>query len=160
MTNGKPQTWEDVVGKMPGLLCKLKSDTPRNRNSRDFPQRGIYAFYENGRPIYVGRTNRMKQRILDHGRPSSAHNSASFAFLLAIEQAREQGIDCAARSRNELEQDPKFAPLFSAAKERVSRMGIRVVAIDDAVEQTLFEVYAALQLGTMRPGGYNNFENH
>ncbi len=161
MTNRKPQTWKDIVGKMPELLCKLKSDTPRNRNSRDFPQRGIYAFYENGRPIYVGRTNRMKQRILDHGRPSSTHNSASFAFLMAVEKASMQGIDCANHSRNELEQDPKFAPLFSAAKERVRRMGIRVVAIDDAVEQTLFEVYAALQLGTMRQqGGYNDFENH
>ena len=57
--------------------------------------------------------------------------------------------------------DPGFAPLFVAAKDRVSRMGVRFVAIDDAIEQTLFEVYAALVLGTTRQqGGYNDFENH
>ena len=160
MTNHKPQTWEDVVDKMPALLRELESDNLKSRNSQDFPQRGIYVFYENDSPVYVGRTNGMKKRILEHGRPGSMQN-ASFAFLLAVEQAEAQGIDCAARNRNELARNREFAPLFTAAKERVSQMGVRAVAIDDAVEQTLFEVYAAVQLGTMRQqGGYNDFENH
>ena len=162
MTNCRPQTWEDVVGEMPRLLQDLESGEMRQRIPLGkVPQKGIYVFYENDRPIYVGRTNRMRLRILEHGRASSTHNSASFAFLLAVEQAEKKGMDCKNRNRNELEQDPKFAPLFTAAKERVRRMGIRVVAIDDAVEQTLFEVYAAMSLGTMRQqGGYNDFENH
>ncbi len=35
-------------------------------------------------------------------------------------------------------------------------MSIRFVAVDSAVEQTIFEVYAALALATP----YNSFENH
>jgi hypothetical protein len=46
--------------------------------------------------------------------------------------------------------------LFLHAKERVSRMTVRVIEITDPIEQTLFEVYAALALGTV----YNVFENH
>ena len=161
MTNRNLQDWDNVADKMPQLLKTLQSGSLRNRNSRDFPQSGIYVFYENGYPVYAGRTNRMKQRILEHGRRSSPHNSASFAFLLAVEQAETQGIDCENRNRNELGQDPEFAVLFYAAKERVRQMGVRFVAIDDAIDQTLFEVYAALALGTTRAqGGYNDFDNH
>ena len=161
MTNRQPQIWDNAVGRMPTLLQCLRDSNLRDRTFRGFPQRGIYVFYENGCPIYVGRTNRMNDRILEHGRRSSPHNSASFAFLLAVEQAEAQGIDCANRSRSELENYPAFAPLFDAAKKRVRQMGIRFVAIDDAIEQTLFEVYAAPALGTTRQqGGYNDFENH
>ena len=40
-------------------------------------------------------------------------------------------------------------------------MKIRVAAVTDAIEQTLFEVYAALELGTTRQqNGCNDFENH
>ena len=161
MANHQPQTWDSVSGEMPNLMQALQGSNLRDRNFRGFPQRGIYVFYENDRPIYVGRTNRMRLRILEHGRPSSTHNSASFAFLLAVERAEAQGIDCENRSRGELENEQRCKPLFAAAKDRVSRMGIRCVAIDDAIEQTVFEVYAAIGLGTTRKqGGYNRFDNH
>jgi len=40
-------------------------------------------------------------------------------------------------------------------------MNIRAIEVTDAVEQTVLEVYAALNLGTTRQqGGYNNFEAH
>ena len=40
-------------------------------------------------------------------------------------------------------------------------MGIRVVEVNDPIEQVVFEVYAALELGTTREqGGFNDFENH
>ena len=41
------------------------------------PQRGIY---ENDAPVYVGRSKRMRKRLLEHSRPSSMHNSATFAL--------------------------------------------------------------------------------
>ena len=46
------------------------------------PQRGVYVLYENGKPIYVGRSNAMRRRIREHGADSSDRHSATFAFRL------------------------------------------------------------------------------
>lgn len=157
-------TWQDVVDRMPGLLTKLNGDGLRNRdNLGELPDRGVYVFYENTepKPVYVGRSNKMRERIQQHGRNSSRHNSASFAFLLAVDSAQKQGIDCRSRSREDLESDEKFSPWFSDAKQRVRQMQCRVVEVTDAIEQAVFEIYAALALGTTRDqGGYNDFETH
>lgn len=157
-------TWQDVVDRMPELLTKLNGDGLRNRdNLGELPDRGVYVFYENTKPkpVYVGRSNKMRERIQQHGRNSSKHNSASFAFLLAVDSAQEQGIDCQSRSRAELERDKEFKPLFSDAKQRIQQMQCRVVEVTDAIEQAVFEIYAALELGTTRDqGGYNDFETH
>lgn len=68
-----------------------------------------------------------------------------------------------ALSRDKLQRDPEFKKLFDATKEGVRSMGIRVVEVDDPIEQAVFEVYAALELGTTRGRGqvgFNDFENH
>lgn len=61
------------------------------------------------------------------------------------------------KSRAELEKDPTFASLFSEAKERVSRMGVRGIEIDNPFIQTLFEVYTTIALKTTE---YNVFDTH
>ena len=179
-TNERLQRWESVSGRMPGLLKKLKSSdllhrdgNGKTRDKQDrllehFPGRGIYVFYENCKPLYVGRSgrkggkpDRMRERIYEHCRKSSTHNSASFAFLLAVETAQKQKIDCKTPTRDELQNTPKFIPHFVAAKKRVKGMQFRVVEVTDPIEQTVFEVYAAVMLGTtVQQGGYNDFENH
>ncbi len=88
-------------------------------------------------------------------RPSSRSNSASFAFRLALDDAKGKGIDID-KPRGVLEADPDFQPFFLAAKERVSNMQIKYIELEDPIEQTIFEVYAAESLGTP----YNSFENH
>jgi hypothetical protein len=50
---------------------------------KDIPQAGIHLFSEGGFNLFVGRSNRMRQRLQEHCRPSSTHNSAPFAFKLA-----------------------------------------------------------------------------
>ena len=165
MTDRKPQTWDDVVGKMPGLLCKLKSDRLRCRAAiGKLPERGIYVFYEDGKPIYVGRTNDMRRRIREHG-SRNATKAATFAYLIAKKELKAKGIvpeakpgKPASRITNaDVENHPD---IIRAAGKRVCKMQFRVVKVTDPIEQTLFEVYAALQLGTMQQGGYNDFENH
>lgn len=146
-----------LIDKLPVLFETLVNAglKPWN-NLGPLPQNGIYVFYENGRPIYVGRSNRMKDRIKEHGRPSSTHNSAPFAFNLAKKVAKEKDVDVS-RRRRELEKDPIFSGLFLKAKERVSRMSVKVIEVDNPVIQTLLEVYAALSLGTTE---YNDFDTH
>ena len=165
MFENAPQTWEAVAGRLPILLNQLTGSNPIVRDKQGgiptVPQKGIYTFYESDKLLYVGRSDRIRERILEHGRPSSLHNSATFAFLLAMEIAECAGIDCAGKTRDDLQIAGDFKPLFDQAKRRVRNMAIKVVGVDDAIEQSVFEVYAALYLKTTRAhGGYNDFENH
>ena len=164
-----PQTWESVADRMPALLSELKSDNLRSRDALGkLPEQGIYVFYENRKPLYVGRTGRkggrptrMRERIHEHSQEKAGHNKAALAFRMAERRAAKRGIKRGSRSRSDFQKDKEFKPFFDKAKAEVHEMNIRVVEINDAIEQTVFEVYAALQLGTTVPqGGFNDFENH
>ena len=149
--------FNQVIANMQPLLDEMLATAPLSRDHlRNIPERGIYVFYEREQPIYVGRSNRLRQRLLEHGRPSSRHNSATFAFNLAMEAATEGGNTIPDATRTEIENIPRFSSLYSQAKGRVAAMKIRVVEITDPIEQTIFEVYAALALDTT----YNDFDTH
>jgi len=148
--------FKELVDQLPSLLEQLLNSPLKPwGNLGSLPQKGIYVFFERGHPVYVGRTNRMGERIKEHGRRSSI-NSATFAFKLAKEAAKRKEIDLS-KQRVELAEDPNFAKLFSEAKERVSRMSVRVIEIDAPIIQTLFEVYASIALKTTK---YNDFDTH
>lgn len=148
--------FDQIVAEMPHLLLRLQEAELLSRDDlRGIPERGVYVLYEDGKPIYVGRSNRLRNRLLEHSRQSSTHNSAPFAFNLAKEKADRRGIDTS-QARNQLERNPAFKDLFTQAKKRVSLMRIRTVQIENPVMQTLFEVYAALALKTP----YNDFDTH
>ncbi len=123
----------------------------------DAPQSGIYLFSENSQNLYVGRTNTIRKRLQSHCRPSSGHNSATFAFRLAREITgqtvatyREHG------SRLHLENDPVFSPIFVDQKARVRNMDVRYVSELDPMRQALLEMYVSVSLQTP----HNNFDNH
>ena len=147
--------FSELVEEMPELLQNLESQHPRTiDNLKGLPQRGVYIFYEEHKALYVGRSNRVVDRIREHCRESSRHNSATFAFNLAKE---EMGLGQKTRvPRKELEKAPGFDKAFWEARKRVSEMKIRVVQIDDQVTQALFEIYAALAL----EAPYNDFSTH
>lgn len=150
------EQFKEIIDQLPGLLERLVNSPPKPRsNLGSLPQKGIYVFFENEHPIYVGRTNRMKDRIKEHGRPSSTNYSAPFAFNLAKKTAVRKGIDVS-KPRIELEKNSTFANLFFEAKEKISRMSVRVIKIDDPITQTLFEVYASVELNTE----FNDFNTH
>jgi excinuclease UvrABC nuclease subunit len=65
-----------VIGIKPGALT-VDTSMPT------IPSKGVYVFYEDNKPIYVGRSNRMRKRIKEHFAISSTHHSATFAFKLA-----------------------------------------------------------------------------
>lgn len=121
------------------------------------PARGIYLFSEGPDHLYVGRTNRLRQRLQNHCLHSGTHFTATFAFRIA---RRDTGQVTAtytkAGSREALIRDPEFASAFEVAKRRVAAMDIRYVEEPDATRQALLEIYAATVLGTP----YNDFDNH
>jgi hypothetical protein len=149
--------WNDLVKRMPILLNQLTSQPLRPWDDRGIlPQKGVYVFYENEKPMYVGRTNNMSSRLNRHGNPSSGHTSATFAFNIARREAIKRGMNVQ-MSRSQLEADPAFSKLYLEAKLRVSRMPVRVIEINDPIVQTLFEVYTAMYLDTRE---YNDFDTH
>jgi hypothetical protein len=148
-----------IDDEMHTLLEKLQKAPLLSRdNLNQIPENGLYAFYENDKPIYVGISgkNRMRKRILGHGRKSGGHNSATFAFNIAKKDAEKRGINIKEK-RYILEQKPEFTELYTLAKDRVSKMQVKGIEIIDPNYRALFEIYAALALNTSE---YNSFETH
>ena len=149
--------FKEIVDKFPGWLDTLQKSPAFSRDQiKNVPNQGIYVFYdEKDRPLYVGRSDRMRIRLLEHSRPSSGHTSATFAFILAIEKM-ENPEKKDKMSRADLQSEPDFSPKYAEAKIKVSKMRVRVKEIKKPVEQALFEIFAAMELNTP----YNVWENH
>ncbi|WP_210514957.1 GIY-YIG nuclease family protein [Hymenobacter terricola] len=153
-------TFATYASALPDLLASLQDCEPATRLelsgriAKETP--GVYVFYDwYDQPQYVGRTRDLRRRLGEHGRDSSSHYSASFAFLRARKVAESDGHDLRGFSRKELANEHEaFRDFFAAAKMTVAEMTIRWVVVPDAVTQALLEVYAALELGTP----FNSFE--
>ncbi|WP_321430686.1 hypothetical protein [uncultured Methanolobus sp.] len=149
--------FQDMINSLPGLQDKLENSRSFKRdNLQGMPECGIYVFYKDEKPLFVGRSDKMKKRIMTQARKGSTHHSAPFAFLLARNKANAKGMDTENKKRDELVKDPMFNELFIQSKEEVSKMSIKCVAVEDPIIQTIFQVYAAMQLDTP----YNKFETH
>lgn len=155
-------TWDNILNELDAKLKLLiESDLIKRSeiNEKINFKKGIYVFYEDSQPIYVGRTNRLKIRLKEHGDLKGSHFSASFAFLLAKHKAKEKNFSLKnpngkTKTRAELENDTEFN--FLNQKERVAKMQFRVIEITDANFQAIFEIYASMKLETL----HNKFDNH
>jgi len=146
--------FDRCIRELPKLMEQLRKEPLLPPNDLpSIPSQGIYVFYEDTTPIYVGRSNNMRRRIKEHCAASSTHHSATFAFKLA--KMQEKGA--VKRTDNALAQDPAFANTFAQKRQTVSKMCVRVIEINDQITQYLFEAYAVLELGTTE---YNDFWTH
>ena len=145
------ETLEPKYQQLVSMIPVKYGDLPRN-----LPKRAIYLFSENGRYLYVGRTNNLRNRLRDHCSPSSRHPSAAFAFRIARHDTGLKATYKSEDSRASLSEHPKFGPAFMSAKLRVGAMDIRYVEESNPVKQALLEIYVATVLETP----YNDFENH
>lgn len=118
--------------------------------------KGVYIFFENDVPVYVGKTDNLARRLSEHARTGSKNNDANFAFKIAKLEWLEQNKLEAKITRKFLEELPEFGDTFKKAKSRVYSMKMKYVHIDDPYEQYLFEFYASLFFKTK----YNDFRNH
>ena len=121
------------------------------------PLECIYLFTENSRPLYVGRTRKLRQRLRNHCGSASGHNQAVFAFKLAREATGRMKAGYSKHdSREVLIANADFSSAFVAAKARIRRMELRFVEEKDPLSQALLEIYASYVLRTP----YNDFETH
>lgn len=124
---------------------------------REMPRKGLYLFSEGQNHLYVGRTNRLRERLRGHCIQSATHFTATFAFRIAREKTGFLKATYKAEgSRASLVNDEVFSPAFFEAKARIAVMDIRYVEENDPVSQALFEIYVATALGTP----FNDFDNH
>lgn len=139
----------------PILVELLDSPTFSLSDLDDVPKKGVYVFYENDAPIYVGRTNRMRERLKEHGAKSSRGESATFALKLLRKKLDDPGRHHPKYPRKVIDSDPGLKEKFAAERERVRNMRVRVIKIESQELQHLFEAYAIICLGTTE---YNSFK--
>lgn len=153
------EEWAALECQLQRLLSRLLASRPYRRGEKPAAPRagGVYLFSDAGRDLYVGQTRNFNQRFGQHTRPSSTHLSAPFAFAIARRQSAERGLAIES-TRAALAAEPDFLALFHLAKRRIGEMDCRFVEIDDPNVRTVFEVYAAVNLHTIRE--YNTFETH
>lgn len=122
----------------------------------DMPKSGVYLFSEGETHLYVGRSNRLRDRYFLHCRPGSRQNQASFAYKLACEALDTFNVHGQSLTRQKRSALPEFALAFEDAKRRIRSMDYRYVAEPDQVNQALLEAYCVISLSTL----YNDFETH
>ncbi len=152
--NGK---FKEMTEKFPGWLDRLQKSPSFTRDEiKKMPNQGIYVFYdEKNRPLYVGRSDRMRTHLFEHSRPGSGNTSGTFAFILATEKLKKTETGNT-KSRNNVELEKDFSEKYEQAKADVAKMRIRVTEILEPAERALFEIYAALELNTP----YNAWETY
>ncbi|MBI1804752.1 MAG: GIY-YIG nuclease family protein [Ignavibacteriae bacterium] len=124
---------------------------------RRMPASGVYLFTERGAHLYVGRSNRLRDRIRRHGAVNSRQNVAAFAFKIARQETRQTEATYRTEgSRKQLAEDPAFAEAFLAAKARIREMNVRFVEETNQLRQAILEIYAAVVLETP----FNDFDTH
>ncbi|KII14796.1 GIY-YIG nuclease family protein [Phaeobacter sp. S60] len=115
----------------------------------------IYIFYENSKPVYVGRTNNLEQRLRAH--VTASHNSASFA--LKRTRKRHQEISKAtyktALSRSEITAHEIYGATFREEINNIKGMNFRFLEIKSHIEQYLTELYVTMALG-LDTDGFDN----
>ena len=147
-----PGTFWDAAEKLRPLMSQLRGGAERKWDDYgEAPRKGVYVLYERGEAIYVGRSNRMRDRLRQHGADSSDRYGATFAFKLLREKLHEPAGTAA-------EIEEAYREEFRRERERVRAMTFRAVPIEDQLEQHLFETYAILELGTYPE--HNDFDTH
>jgi len=152
------ERFKKLVDRMPLLLQSLLERPAIARDDVGIvqvPEKGVYVFFENNKPIYVGRSNRMKKRIKEHSQVSSQY-SATLALRIAKQDILILQKKRRKQTNEQLMKNSVFREKFEAAKDRIARTKIRFIEVKDQDEQALFEIYAALVLDTE----LNDFSTH
>ena len=150
------EAFEKSIGRLQKLFGALDREEIRPLLGTSYPQSpAIYVFFEDKRAIHVGRTNKLRQRILGHR--GQNHYSATFAF----KETRRLTDNLKASykktgSRAALMEDPLFRDEFDKQRDRLSKFGIKFLVVEDPIDQYLLELYAALEYKT----SLTEFDNH
>jgi predicted GIY-YIG superfamily endonuclease len=147
----------ELVSVMDEKADVLLSMNPVTRGNLPPPQQipvsGVYLFSEGDAHLYVGRTRRLRRRLIEHSSPQLL--DAPFAFRLARQEVGKTVATYTKQdSRRTLRTDPTFRAAYRSAIDRIRSMDIRYVEEADPVRQALLEIYVSVV--TQSP--YNEFK--
>jgi len=144
--------FKEYTDKMQSRFQELSEKEPiaRGEIGKDpekVPQQGVYVFYENDIAMYVGRSNRLKERLREHSQ-SRQHYSATLAIKIAKRNMPTLQNEERKPTVKQLMDNEDFKKEFEYARDKIAKMKIRCVKIEDQIEQAMFEIYAHLELDT------------
>lgn len=108
--------------------------------------KAVYALFDGDKACHVGRTRNLERRMRGH--LANSHYSASFAFAQTRIALGVTATYRAGEGRATLLERTDFRDEFNRQRDRIRGMQLRFVQITDPIEQRLFELYAAMELGT------------
>ncbi len=131
----------------------VRGDGPKTiakRHGFDGDISGCYVLMEDWRPIYVGISRHVFERLGQHvGRGD--HLSATLAYRMAADDAPHRKFAAQAMA------DPEFRAVFDSRRAYLLGLQVAVVEIPNPLELYVFEAYAAMELDT---GYWNTFATH
>jgi predicted GIY-YIG superfamily endonuclease len=110
---------------------------------------GLYVILEGERPIYVGISRRVFQRLREHVRGRTQFDGSLPYRIAAARQPHTQ-------SRGAAMKDPAFRAAFDEAKRYLATLHAAVLEIADPTELYLLEVFTAMAFKCE----LNTFETH
>jgi len=139
------RSFQDDVAAIPELFRRLVDSPPvKFRDTSGMKgHAGIYAFFEGGNPVHVGRTRNFGGRLRGH--VTRSHYSASFAFKRTRVQMERRATYKKEGSRAMLMKDPEFFTAFVSQIALIKGMDVRFVEVEDPVRQYLLEIYATIE---------------
>lgn len=139
-----PSPMADFAERGVGAKTLLK----RYGRTKDFS--GCYVLVEKGKPIYVGISRTVFQRLARHVKGTS-HFDATLAYRMS-----ESSMNTP-MTRAERMADDEFGKLFAGKKKDLATLGVAYVEIETALELHVFEPYCAMMLDTCE---WNTFRTH
>ena len=139
------QQFAKITADVPALFRTLAKSTPLKAKAlaSQKGKAGVYAFFENGRAVHVGRTRNLQGRLRGH--TTRSHYSATFAFKRARRALGMLATYKTHGSRAKLVNHATFGPEFDRQIKSVKSMQVRFVEIADPVAQYLLELYAHIE---------------
>ncbi len=140
--------FQEAVADVPrlfGLLSKCEPFIEKGIASQR-GKAGIYVFFEDGKPVHVGRTRNLQARLRGHT-TTNRRAPASFAFKRTRRILKKFATYRPDGSRSALMRDPEFAAEFDRQLASVKSMHVRFVEVGDPIKQYLLELYATLEFG-------------
>lgn len=137
-----------VPMKLFGTFGKGKTAILKNLGlPQDF--KGCYVLIDQDMPIYVGISQTVIQRLLQHVK-GKTHNAASLAYRMAADEVPHKN------TRNVAMTTGAFQDAFTKSKNYLRSLSVAFVEIENPVELYLFELYCAMELDTR----WNTFKTH
>lgn len=116
--------------------------------ARDFE--GCYVLIDGDRPIYVGISRGVFQRLRQHVR-GTTHFDASLAYRIAASRRPHT------MTRSKAMADGDFQTHFENSQDYLRGLNVAFIEIENPLELYLFEAYCAMELDTSE---WNTFETH